>query len=208
LLFHAAVTAARVVLAVALAVPIGILAGFLISWSPSVRAAIHPLVEIVRPLPPTALIPFFIIWFGIGITGQIILTGLAVFMVLLVETLGAVGTVPLLYIRAARSLGASNVDLYASIIFPAITPTLVGSVRVAAALGFAVGIAAEFMGAQSGIGYLMMVARRTLNTDTIFLGILVIAGQSYLLDSLIRRAGASLCRWKDFSAVLLTNQIG
>lgn len=197
LLRHAGVTFARVALGWTLGVPLGIGLGLAMAWSQAIRLLVHPLIEAVRPLPPVALIPFFIIWFGIGISGQVFLIALGCFMVLTVNTFTAVQTVPPVYVRAAIALGAPQPALYRTIILPAILPSLVGGFRIAAALAFGLGIAAEFMGAQSGIGFLMMVARRTLNTNTILVGVIVIGIESYLLDLAIRAAGRYLCRWTE-----------
>jgi len=144
-----------------------------------------------------ALIPFFIIWFGVGLSGQVVLIALGCFMVLTVNTFTAVQLVPPVYVRAGIALGAPPAALYRTILLPAILPSLVGGFRIAAALAFGLGIAGEFMGAQGGIGFLMMVARRTLNTNTIFLGVIIIALESYAFDALLRAAGRHLCRWTD-----------
>lgn len=197
LLRHSLMTLGRVVFGLAIGAPLGVLIGLAMSWNATTRAILHPVVEIVRPLPPTALIPFFIIWFGIGMSGQVALIAISSLMVLAVQTATSVQAVPLTYVRAAISLGASRAALFRTILFPAITPSLVGALRIAAALAFAVGIAAEFMGAQSGIGFLMMVARRTLETNTILLGIILIALESFVVDWTIRRNGAWLCRWSE-----------
>jgi ABC-type nitrate/sulfonate/bicarbonate transport system permease component len=74
---------------------------------------------------------------------------------------------------------------------------LISGFRIAAALAFATGIAAEFMGAQSGIGFLIMVARRTLNTNSILLGTLIVGFESFLLDFGIRRVGGYFVRWSE-----------
>jgi ABC-type nitrate/sulfonate/bicarbonate transport system permease component len=159
----------------------------------------------LRPLPPVALIPFFILWFGIGSGSQVGLVALGAFMVLTVSTLAAVAGIPPPYIRAAGLLGAARVRLYRTVIVPAITPALLAACRVAAALAFGTALAAEFIGAQSGIGFMMMVARRTLNTDTIAVGIIVIALESYGFDWLLRTTFEYLTRWSDRPLDVLRN---
>jgi len=68
--FHSLATLVRVGIGWGLGITLGMLMGFWMSWSPRVRSVAHPLIEAVRPLPPLALIPFFIIWFGLGAAGQ------------------------------------------------------------------------------------------------------------------------------------------
>lgn len=194
---HALVTLARVLAGWCAGVVLGIRTGLWMTRSRFFYAVANPLIEALRPVPPVALIPFFIVWFGLGSTGQILLIGLGCFMVMAVNTFNAVHHVPPIYVRAAASLGAPTSAIYRSVIWPAILPALVSGFRIAAALAFALGVAAEFMGAQSGIGYLIMVNRRQLNTDTILLGIIIIGLESYGVDWLIRAAARYACRWSE-----------
>ena len=120
-------------------------------------------------------------------------------MVMTVATSEAVRNTPSRYPQAAASLGASKLQIYYSVFLPHSLPSLVIAARVSAALAFAVGIAAELMGAQSGLGFLMMVARRTLHTNTILLGIIIVSLQSFLLDLLVRWAGGRVTQWADRS---------
>lgn len=190
-------TLLRVLTGWSLGVVFGIVVGLLMTWSKAFQAIVNPIIEVVRPVPPIALIPFFIIWFGLGAEGQIILIALACFMVLAVDTYVSVHNVPPLFIRAAASLRASKGKIYRTIILPAILPSLVSGFRVAAALAFAVGVAAEFMGAQSGIGFLIMVSSRTLNTNVILLGTIILGIESFCFDWAIRRVSRWLMRWSE-----------
>jgi ABC-type nitrate/sulfonate/bicarbonate transport system permease component len=108
-----------------------------------------------------------------------------------------VQSVPPIYIRAASSLGAPTGAIYRTVIRPAIMPSLVSGFRIAAALAFALGVSAEFMGAQSGIGFLIMLNRRQLNTDVILLGIIIIGLESFGVDWIIRRVSRYACRWSE-----------
>ena len=197
LIEHAITTLARVLIGWLLGVVAGILVGLLMTRSKTFYSVANPVIEVIRPVPPVALIPFFIIWFGLGASGQILLVGLSCFMVLEVNTYVSVHNVAPIYVRAATSLGAPKRQIYRTIILPAILPSLVSGFRVAAALAFAVAVAAEFMGAQSGIGFLIMVARRTLNTNTILLGTIILGVESFLVDWSIRCISRYLCRWSE-----------
>ena len=207
LLNDSLVTLARVVSGWGLGVALGIITGLLMTLSRTFYSISDPIIEAIRPVPPIALIPFFIIWFGLGPGGQIALIALGCFMVMAVNTFVAVQNVPSIYLRAASSLGASRIEIYRTVIMPAILPSLASGFRIAAALAFGVGVAAEFMGAQSGLGFLIMVARRTLNTDTILLGTIIIGVESYLVDRCIRSVTGYLCRWSE-SPVEAIEQLG
>lgn len=199
LLYHSWNTLWRVVLGWGIGIVSGIWMGLRMTRSETVYAIANPIIEAIRPIPPIALIPFFIIWFGIGWSGQVILIALGCFMVMTVNTFVAVNNVPPIYIRAASALGASKAKIYRTIIRPAILPDLISGFRIAAALAFGVGIAAEFMGAQSGLGFMIMVARRTLNTNTILLGIIIIGIESFLFDQAIKSISHYLIRWNESS---------
>ncbi len=201
---HAATTFTRVVLGWSLGVIFGVAFGTWISWSRFAYEMTRPMIEVVRPLPPIALIPFFIIWFGIGPFGQIFLVFLGVFMVLMVQTYTCIQNLPPVFVRAASSLGASDWEIYRTVVLPGIIPGLLGALRVSAALAFGIGVAAEYMGAQSGLGFIIMVARRTLNTNTILVGTMLIGLESLALDVAIRRGVAAMTRWAEDPATVST----
>jgi taurine transport system permease protein len=197
LLKHSGVTLGRVMIGWLSGSLCGVLVGLAMTRSKLLYDVAHPFVEAVRPLPTVVLIPFFILWFGIGNFGQVLLIFLSSFMTLTIHTYGAVYTVRIELIRAASSLGGSVAQIYWRIIVPNLLPSFKPAFQIAAGLAFAVGIAAEFMGAQSGIGFLVMVARRTLNTDVILLGTLIIGLESFLVDLCLRRVFDSMCHWAE-----------
>lgn len=195
LVSDAVATFVRVVVSWAIGSALGVAVGLLMARSRVIFWALTPLVEALRPVPPVALIPFVILWFGIGETGKIVLGVLACFMTMVVNTVVAAGNVNPIYARAALSLGASNGQLYRTIVLRAIVPELLSGLRIGSALAFAVVVAAEFQGAQEGIGRLIMQASRTLNTPSVLVGTVVIALLAFLLDRLIKLASDRVTRW-------------
>ena len=153
---------------------LGVIIGLLMSYNKTIDAILDPIVESIRPVPVIAMIPFLIMWFGIGEAGKIFLITLGVFAIIVVSTLEAVKNVPKIYIRAAKTLGASNNQIFQTIIIPGMLPGLIGPLRVATALSFTLVVAAEFMGAQNGIGYRIMEARRLFYTDVILLNVVLL----------------------------------
>ena len=185
----------RVVVGMLAGAILGVLCGIAMSWNKWINSILDPLIEALRPIPAVALIPFFILWFGIGDMGKLILTALGGFTVMVVTTLEAIKHVSPIYIMAARTLGANRLTIYRTVILPAITPPLIGGMRVTVALSFALVIASEFMGAQSGLGYMIMLARRTLQTDAILVGVIIIGITSWIVDRMVRVVGNYLTRW-------------
>ena len=194
---HSLVTLYRVLTSFSVGSMIGILIGLLMSRSRIVYAILDPVIEALRPVPPIALIPFFILWFGIGNFGKLLLSGLGCFMVLVVNTVVAVRNVPPIYVRAVSSLGADPRTIYRTVVVPAIIPSLVSGWRVAAALAFALTVAAELMGAQSGLGFLVMVARRSLQTDVILLSVIILSIEAWFVDRAIRVLSNRVTPWME-----------
>jgi ABC-type nitrate/sulfonate/bicarbonate transport system permease component len=194
---HSLTTLRRVITSFVLGSALGIAVGLIMSRYQIIFSLLEPLIEALRPVPPIALIPFFILWFGIGDFGKLLLAGEGCFMVMVISTIEAVRNVPRIYIQAAQSLGASKAYIYRTVIIPAIVPELIAGWRVALALAFALMVAAELMGAQQGLGFMIMVARRSLNTPTILLGIIIIGLQAALADQVLTRLTARLTAWTE-----------
>jgi len=178
---------------------LGLGLGLAMSYNKKVQYFFDPLIESMRPVPVIAMIPFFLMWFGINETGKLLLITLGVFAIVVVSTIEAVRNVPSIYILAAQTLGASKPQWFRTIIIPAIVPGLIGPLRVACALSFTLVVAAEFMGAQAGMGYRILEARRLFNTDVILLGVVLIGLLSAMSDTLIRRVTAHITRWSERS---------
>jgi ABC-type nitrate/sulfonate/bicarbonate transport system permease component len=195
LLHDAWSTFARVLVSWVIGSLLGIAVGLAMVRSRIVHAAVAPLVEALRPVPPIALIPFVILWFGIGESGKFFLGALGCFMVMAINTIVASKNVPPVYQRAARSLGATQNQVYRTVVLRAIVPQLFSGLRIGAALTFAVVVAAEFMGAESGIGALIMLASRTLNTPVVLLGTIIIGLEAFILEQAIRLLSRSLTSW-------------
>lgn len=193
----AAATLLRVVISWLVGSSIGVVIGLAMVRSRVLFFALTPVIEGLRPVPPIALIPFVILWFGIGDSGKLFLGALACFMVMVVNTIVSANNVSPVYGRAARSLGAEEGQVYRTVILPAIIPELVSGLRIGSALAFAVVVAAEFLGAEHGIGRLIMQASRTLNTPIVLIGTIIIAVEAVLVDRLIKVVSARITRWSE-----------
>jgi ABC-type nitrate/sulfonate/bicarbonate transport system permease component len=195
ILVDVAATSARVLAGFLAGLILGVGLGLLMSYSRKAFYFFDPIVESMRPVPVIAMIPFFLMWFGIGEAGKLLLVALGVFAIMVVSTVEAVRNVPNIYLLAGETLGASKLQRFKTIVLPAIMPELIGPLRVAAALSFTLVVAAEFMGASAGVGYRILEARRLFNTDVIFLGVMIIGLMSAVSDTLIRRATSYVTRW-------------
>ena len=174
---------------------LGFVFGLLMSSSNIINLIFDPIIEIIRPIPPVALTPFFILWFGLGNLSQLLLISMGCFMIICISTYEAIRNVNPIYIRAARSLGVKGVAIYKTIIVPAIMPALLPNIRVALASAFALAVAAEYLGAQGGLGYLIRNARTILQTETILLAALLLGIESMITDWGIRLIFDYINRW-------------
>jgi ABC-type nitrate/sulfonate/bicarbonate transport system permease component len=192
---HALSTLTLVLLGFAIGSVLGVTLGFIMFASAAADSLLFSFIEFIRPVPPIALIPFFILWFGLNPAAQVALVALGCFLVMVVSTREALNKVSIEIRRAALSLGATGWSFYFDILLWAILPSLIAPLRVGLALAFALAVAAEFMGAQSGLGYLMMIARRTLQTETILLAVIILGLESAIMDWLLRTLFGRLIRW-------------
>lgn len=174
---------------------IGIAMGMLIGWNKTMRDIFEPLIEFIRPMPPLALIPLFILWFGIGSKSKIIVIAFGAWVVMIVATIEAVRNIDPIYINASSSLGAKGFQLFRTILLPAIIPEIMASIRVVAANSFGMSVAAEFMGTNAGFGYLIIEGRRFIRTDLLFVGVLLITICSMIVNAIIKIIEKRLTRW-------------
>jgi len=192
---HVGASMYRIAAGFAIGSSLGIVMGLFIGWNKVVGALLEPLVEFIRPMPPLALIPLFILWFGIGDDSKIIVIAFGSWVVLVVTTIDAVRNVDPIFINAARLLGAKGYSIFRTILFPAILPVIMGGLRVAAAGSFGMSVAAEFMGTSSGFGYLIIEGRRFIQTDMLLMGVFAITICSMIVNWLLKWVERRFTRW-------------
>jgi ABC-type nitrate/sulfonate/bicarbonate transport system permease component len=147
---------------------------------------VDPIVELLRYLSPTAMIPIAVIWFGIGEMSKYFLIFWGTFFIMLVNTTAGVLRTPIARQRAAQCLGASQLEIFAYIVVPSAVPYIITGMRVAMASAFMSIIPAEILAADSGIGYLLQNSSMLLQTDRIFVALLTISVLGFLCDRALR----------------------
>ena len=165
-------------------------------YSPTIRRFFEATLDnLVRPVPFFALIPLFVLWFGIGMAPQIGLVAIGIFLLLSLTTLEAVRNVPQIYVRAALTLGASRFHVYRTTVIPAIVPHLIGSIRLGAAYAWGLDVAAEYAGSQDGLGFIMIIRGAYLDTASITFIVLVYCSLAIIFDQTVRYVSTRLTRW-------------
>lgn len=173
------------------AIPLGMAMG----WWRVVYNQVNPIMEILRPIPPLAWIPLSILWFGLGDEQNEFIIFLGIFFPILVNTIVGVKNIEPNLIRAARSLGAPERKVLARIVFKGALPQIITGVRIGLGVGWMALVAAELVGANTGLGFLINDARSMLRTDTIIVGMLAIGIIGLLIDTFIRLLGRRLLPW-------------
>lgn len=182
---HTAITFVRILVGFAIGATCGYAVGVCMQLSRVVFVILDPIVQPSRAVPPVALLPFFILVFGFSEIGRIVLISLGTSLVVCVGTIEAINRVAPSIVKLGLVMGLSRKKLYWRVIIPASLPELRGTLRIALALAITLVIVAEFLGVQSGLGYLINLARVTLSTHTIIVAVIIISTLSWSLDRLI-----------------------
>jgi len=193
---HLGASLGRVLAGFALGSLIGIPLGYAMGLSGWVRGWFDPIVEFMRPVPPLALIPLVIIWFGIWETGKIVLLFLAALWIMVIAARAGVSGVNIAKIHAAYSLGASKGQILRHVIVPNSLPEIFTGARVAMGVCWGTVVAAELVAAQKGAGMMIIAASKFQLTDIVVMGIILIGVIGYGIDILMRMAERWLVPWK------------
>ena len=195
LLWHAAISTARVwaafLLAAVLAIPIGILMS---SYRP-IGAALEPVMDFIRYLPVPALVPLSIIWFGVGEETKIFLLWLGTFFQLVLLVADDMRRVPQEYIEIALTVGARDRQVLTDVAFRAMLPNLVDNLRITLGWCWTYLIIAEIVAADSGLGFVIWSARRYMKTPEVLAGVVVIGIIGLVTDQVLRRLHARYFRY-------------
>ncbi len=182
---HVATSLGRVAQGFGVATVAALALGLLVGLCVPLRLMAEPVIELVRPIPPLAFLPMFLVWFGLGEASKVAFIGYTTFFPMFVAIAASVLRVDVVLLRAAASLGASRADLVRRVILPAALPGIVVALRVGIGLALFVIVGAEFMGADAGLGHLIMEGRVFFNPAQIVMGALVLGLLGSLVNTLL-----------------------
>ncbi len=192
---HLAVSTVRASIGFAIGGGLGLLLGLLTGSLRWAETALDTSLQMLRNIPPLALIPLVILWFGIDETAKLFLVALGVFFPVYLNTFHGIRGVDKDLIEMARAYGLRGWPLYAKVILPGATASILVGLRFSLGLMWVLLIVAETISAQSGIGYMTMNAREFLQTDVVLVGILVYALLGKAADLLAQALERSWLRW-------------
>ena len=195
---HAATTMLRLLIGFTIGAVAGVAIGMAMGRSRRAEELFLPVVSIGNPIPGLAYAPLFVIWFGLGDLPAVLLVGFAASFPIAVNTWTGVKTVKEIWIRAARSLGAGERQLFRAVVLPGALPYVLTGLRLGLARAWRVLIAVEMLTSVSlGLGWLIFGAREFLATDVMLAGIAVIGMVGLALEKLVfeRLERYTVVRW-------------
>lgn len=197
LLTHIWVTLKRVLFGFALGAAAGTILGAFTGFLPRLARILDPTLQALRAIPSIAWVPLFILWFGIFEASKIALIGVGVFFPVYLGVYGAVVGVDRRIVEVGRVYRLSGFDLVRRILLPSILPDYVLALRSGLGLGWMFVVAAEFMGASEGLGYLLVDGQQLGKPDQILAAILIFALVGKATDTILILATSPFLRWQD-----------
>jgi ABC-type nitrate/sulfonate/bicarbonate transport system permease component len=178
--------------AMIIAVPMGVAMGV----SRIVFGLFDPLLELLRPIPPIAMIPLAILWFGIDELSKVLIIAYGAFFPILVNTMAGFRQVERVHLRAAQALGANRYHIFRDVVLRSALPFVIVGARLGMSMAFIVLVAAELIASSAGLGFMISEARYNFHTDQMFLGMACIGALGFALNMLLLKIERRLLRWK------------
>lgn len=152
--------------------------------------------EILRPIPPLGLIPLFILWFGIGEVSKTVLIFIFVLLIMMVNAQAGANAVGLDTLRAAQSMGANRWQIFRFVVLPSALPQIMTGLRVSMGTGLTILVAAELLGGDRGLGFVILDASSFFRTSYVFAGVIIIGLIGLISDRAIAYAAQHFVHWE------------
>jgi NitT/TauT family transport system permease protein len=179
-----------------LSVIVGIPFGIGVGWYKKMSYIFDPFINAMNATPRIALLPLIIIWLGIGIPSKIGIIFLGAVFPMLINARDGVKTTPHNLLNAARSFGASEWQIFRSVVFPSTVPFLLTGLRLAVGRALVGVLVGELYAATAGVGFMITVAGATFQTDKVFVGVLIFAITGMVLTESLNRLEGRFDKWR------------
>jgi NitT/TauT family transport system permease protein len=193
---HLGISLARIIIGFLIgtvpAIGIGLAMGL---FSP-VRAMIQPLIDATFPIPKVALLPLFIMIFGIGENSKYAIIATAVFYLVLINTVAGVRNIETIYLDVGKNFHASRLMMFTDIALPGALPMIVTGIKLGMGVALLVIVTAEFVGAKSGIGYLIWTSWQVFQVEKMYGGLIIIAVVGFVMAGLLSWLERVIVPWK------------
>jgi NitT/TauT family transport system permease protein len=180
----------------AIAIAGGVILGVIVGWYTRVRLFLDPFLNALYATPRVAMMPLIIIWFGVEMKSKVFIVFLSAFFPVLVNTVAGVRTLDRDLLRAARAFCASDWQIFKTIAIPGSVPFILTGVRQGVALGLIGVVVGEMFGGSQGVGFLIAYGGQTFQTDTVFVGVVIVAFSGMVLTWLAERLERRFSRWR------------
>jgi NitT/TauT family transport system permease protein len=190
-------SASRVFVGVLSGIAVAVPLGFLLGWYKRLRALADPLINFFRALPPIALIPLVIVYFGVDELAKTVILFYAAFFAGIIVIYEGISQISPIYVRVARTLGATEFEIFYKVVIPLAIPHILTALRVALGVAWATLVASELIAAQRGLGALIQNAGSFFQLDIIYVGIICIGFAALFMDFLLRLLTRRLVSWQD-----------
>jgi NitT/TauT family transport system permease protein len=196
LLQHVAVSLTRISVGFAVGSAAGLTLGLLMGISRLIRAAVKPLVGVIYPIPKIAILPLVMLIFGLGERSKYLIVAIGVFFLVLLNTMAGVMTIDRIYLDVGKNFGARRFDVLRTIALPGALPLILTGLRLGWGTALLLIVAAEFLTAKAGIGYLIWNSWQTFAVEEMYVGLLTISGLGLLSFVLLDWIERRLVPWK------------
>ncbi len=193
--YHTGVTLAEALSGFVLGSVSGILAGVSVAHSRLVERVLYPYIIVLQSLPKIAIAPLLVIWFGFGLAPKILITTIIVFFPLLVNSIAGCNAVDPDRIDLARSCNASRLQIFLKITLPSAMPFIFAGLNMAAVLSILGAIVGEFVGAQAGVGVLILQRNETLDIASVYALLVVLGALGLSMHLIMRTLERHFCFW-------------
>lgn len=197
LMVHIGMSFARMISGFLIGIAISLVVGIMIAMSRSWDNILSPIINMIGPIPVFAFLPLFLIWFGIGETSKIVLIAYATFVPMLVYIIGGIKETDPVLIRSAKSLGATNYQIFTRVILNSAMPKIFEGMKMSLALTFSALVVAEMMGASDGLGYIIVNAKNWFKMADMFLAATLIGLEYTIFYAFLSLLEKKLFRWKN-----------
>lgn len=191
-----AASGVELLLGFGLALIIGIPLGILMGWYPKLNYLTDPVFNFLYASPRIALVPLFIIWFGIDMGSKVAIIFLSSIFPIVLNTMMGVKTIDPILLNVPRSYNANDYQIFKTVVLPSSVPAIISGIRLGlghALIGVVVG---EMTAATEGVGHMMFTAGQTFQTDLVFVGLIIIAGLGVIFTELLQRLEKHFDKWR------------
>ena len=179
-----------------LALVTGVVLGVVVGWYRRFRLIVDPFLNALYAAPRIAMMPLIIIWFGIGMWSKVFIVFLSAFFPILVNTVAGIRNMDRDLLRAARAFCASDWQIFKTLAIPGSVPFILTGVRQGVAVGLIGVVVGEMLGSSEGVGFMVAYGGQTFQTDTLFVGFVIIAFAGIILTSIAERLERHFSRWR------------